>query len=158
MKKRLTELCKEYNIPFDEDIQEINNKKIQNFVVDLNENEKLFWDFIHAPCIMLLAKYQSSFKYCHFDEDNLHELKGFIDFIYQEGNKKIALFGGWGSQNIPKVIKYAHNKKLKILAQKDFVKFSPVEEITLYKNRFYFLGKNSNKKDYSFIEMHNLLN
>lgn len=128
---------------------------IQNFVVDLKENANSFWDFVYAPCIMLLSKYQNRFKYCHFDEDNFDELKSFVDFVYENGSKKIGLFGGWESLNIPKLIRHIKGKNMQILSQKDFVDFAPLEEITARGNLFCFSGS-SNKKEYSFSDLYNL--
>jgi hypothetical protein len=126
-----------------------------NFVKELGEGDSL-WDFVSAPCIMLISNYENKFRYCHFDEYNLEELKGFIDFAYENGNNKVGFFGGWGSKNVSKLIRHLNGKEMSVLSQKDFVDFFPLDEIVAWNGIFYCLGR-ENKREYSFRELHNLL-
>lgn len=106
---------------------------------------------------MLFYFSRDKLRYCHFDEYNFDELKSFAHCACQERNKGIGFLGGWGSKNVPKLIKHLNNSNLGKSTSKDFVDFFPVKKIQINDGIFSFLGENC-KKAYSFSEINGVLN
>lgn len=132
-------------------------EEFQNFVKKFEKGQKNdFIDYVYAPCIMLLSSNGKKVNYCHFDENNLDELKSFLDYSILGDSRKVAFFGGYGSKNVSKLFVYLSKKNFGKITDKDLVAFSPIKKLKIVGEEIIFSG-DSEEKIYSFEEMYNIL-
>lgn len=126
--------------------------KSQNFIEEFRpEEDNDFQDATQIPCIILMHPYKEGFRYCHFDEHNLDELRTFVN-VAKDYSEKIGFFGGYGSLNISPLFKHMKEKGLTRLTDKHFVEFFPIKRISIQGDNISFQGE-SEKKDYAFDEL-----
>lgn len=71
--------------------------------------------------------------------------------------KKICIFGGYGSQNLSKLIRHTERKELERISQSKFVDFFPIQEIEISGDYFSF-RKEVREKRYTFTGLFELFN
>ena len=91
--------------------------------------------------------------YCHFDENNFFELKSFADVAKEKDLKKIALLGGHGSNNIPKLISYLKRVGLEKLTDYSFVDSPPIRTLHLSEKGLELKSKDNATTFYSLEKL-----
>lgn len=130
-------------------------RKNQNFIKRFGENlDGCISESVRIPCIVLFYPYSVDgsrvINYCHFDENNLYELKAFVDSSADEGLDKIALFGGYGSENIVPLMNFIKEKGLDWIVDKDFVSAPPIDSIGINEKGLSFGYGNGLQEVYSY--------
>lgn len=131
----------------------------QNFIKTLGLNKEPLSDIVRTSCIILFYPYSEKdgnrVNYCHFDENNLNELKSFAEVGKKRNANKIAFLGGYRSQNVVPLLRFFHENGLAKLTDKDFTS-APVKNLNFDSEGLTLTDVNNSDRSYSFKELNNL--